>query len=167
MAETLTAGDRVALREEYLGASEEDISCVRLIRAGFPNEFVISETSNAFGGVEALVLSPCCGRLHGKDGRTMCDAHPAHLFKLISKGSAGQAGIDSILEGLLKSDPKRFLTVDLPYLGPLLQFGHYDDGKQEGLVLRLAGMKPIMVAGRDLESLAGLIAKLKPGKKPG
>lgn len=164
MSETLTAGDRVALRQDYLEAAEEDISCVRLINAGFPNEFVVSE-SCSMGGVDALVLSPCCGRLRGKGGVTMCDGHPASLFRLLSRGAPGQSGLDGILDALLKTDPKRFFTVDLPLLGPLLQFAHYEDGKEEGLVLRLAGMKPIMVAGRDLESLAGLIAKLRPKPK--
>lgn len=158
------AGDRIALREEYTTADERDISCVRLIKAGFPNEFVVSDTCSGVGGEEAVVLSPCCGRLRGEGGVVMCEAHPAFLFKLVARGTPGQASLDGIVEGLLKTDPKRFISVDLPLLGPLLQFAQYENGQEEGLLLRLAGMKPILVAGRDLESLAGLISKLRPSK---
>ena len=159
------AGDRVALRDEYLTAGEGDISCVRIIKAGFPNEFVVSSACSTESGEDALVLSPCCGRLRGEGGVVMCEAHPAFLFRLVARGTPGQSSLDGIVEGLLKTDPKRFVSVDLPLLGPLLQFAQYENGKEEGLLLRLAGMKPILVAGRDLESLAGLIAKLRPGGK--
>lgn len=156
-------GDRVALRSEYLHATEEDISCVRLINAGFPNEFVVSEACSV-DGLDAVVLSPCCGRLRGAGGSFMCEAHPAQLFSLLSREKRSDPSIEKVLEDLLKSDPKRFISVEVPLLGPLLQFAHYDDGKEEGLALRLASMKPIVVAGRDLESLAGLIQKLRGGK---
>ena len=158
--ERLLVGDKVALRKEYLEASERDVSCAKVIRDGAPNEFVVAE-SHVLSGVEAVTLSPCCGRSLDAAGVPLCAAHPAALFELISRGSPERAAVDDALDALFRSEPKRFFSVDAPLLGPLVHFGHYDDGKCEGLAVRVAGAKPFLIAGKDLESVAGFLAQGK------
>jgi hypothetical protein len=157
------ARDRVALKDDFLKAKEEDISCVRIIKAGFPNEFTVSKIlSVEEDGSQALVLSPCCGRLKNQAGGLMCEAHPAGLFRLVLREAEEPTLAEKAIDAIFSGDPKRFVSVELPGLGNLLHFAHYDDGKEEGLTLKIAGMKPARIAGRDLQSLLALIEKLKP-----
>jgi len=162
MSDEFRAGDTVALRKEFLKADEEDVSCTKVLKAGFPNEFVVSK-AGTHGGVPTVSLWPCCGRLLGKDGTPLCDAHPSAIFEPVRRASPGGKGAEDAIEELWLKDPKRFVSIDVPILGPLVHFGHYEDGNKEGLVLRIAGMKPFVLAGKDLEPLAALFSKVLPG----
>lgn len=166
MSEDFKAGDTVALKKEFLKASEEDVSCTRLLQAGFPNEFLVAKVQTR-GDVPALVLSPCCGRLVGKSGEKLCDAHPAALFEIVRRASPEGKAIEDSIEALWKTDPKRFLAIDLPLLGPVVRMGHYEEGDKEGLAIQIGGTKPLVVVGKDLETLAGLLSRFLPGRKKG
>jgi hypothetical protein len=154
-------GDVLALRREYKKAKEADVSCVRMLDAGLPNEFTVAAIEETVDGQPAVVLSPCCNRLRGDDGAPLCSAHPPQIFELVRRGAPDLSTFDKLVDSLLKTDPKEFLGVEVPVLGSLLHFGHYDDGEREGIMLRILGARPLLIVGKDLETLYGLISRLK------
>lgn len=157
MLDDFRPGDRVAVRKEYLGAAPGDISCLRLIGAGLPNEFVVVKTAQGSQGIPAVVLAPCCERIRDpRTGEPYCFGHPAMLFELVARGAPDEAALEAELEALGKTNPEAFITVDSP-IG-LLHFGHYKDGDKESILLRVPGLKPIAIAGRDY---AGILSWLK------
>jgi len=152
MMDDFRPGDRVAVRKDYLGADQEDISCLRLIRAGLPNEFTVVKHVKGPQGIPAVILSPCCERLRDPHtGQPYCAAHPAMLFELVARGEPDTEALEAALNALGKNSPAAFITVDSP-LG-MLHFGHYKDGDKEGIMLRVPGLKPITIAGRDYGSI--------------
>lgn len=157
----LKPGDVVALRREYRTAKEEDVSCVRLLDAGLPNEFSVLRLAETKDGHPALVLSPCCDRLKGDDGALLCGGHPPQLFELVHRGAPDLSAFDALVSRLFKGDPKQYLGVEVPILGSLLHFAHFDDGEREGVMLRIAGLKPILVAGKDLEAMYGVLRGIR------
>lgn len=157
MMDDFRPGDRVAVRKEYLGADPGDISCLRLIRAGLPNEFTVVKPLKGPAGIPAVTLAPCCDRLRDPHtGQPYCSAHPSMLFELVARGEPEAEALEAALDALGKADPSAFITVESP-LG-LLHFGHYKDGDKEGILLRVPGLKPITIAGRDY---AGILSWLK------
>jgi hypothetical protein len=167
MDQEFKPGDVVSLRREYRKAKESDVSCIRMLDAGLPNEFTVVRQVETTGGLPAIALSPCCDRLRGDDGELLCSAHPPQLFDLVRRGSPDLSAFDRIVDSLLGSDPKQFIGVEVPILGSLLHFAHYDDGDKEGILLKILGARPIMIAGKDLETLYGLFSKLRTFAKAG
>lgn len=154
------AGDVVALRKDYLSATAADVSCVKVIGSGLPNEFTVAAVLDA-SGTEALKLSPCCGRLRDERGETMCEAHPAYLFDMLRRADPAAAGLDKILSIFgAAADPKSFLSLDLAGF-QAVRIGHYEEGDKIGLTLSLFGSKPLVLAGKKTPQIAEWLRKLE------
>jgi hypothetical protein len=144
----LRKGDRVAVRKQYLKASRRDISCLRIIDSGLPNEFAVVGTDRSTEGVDAVVLSPCCNRLLDPEtGDHACAAHPAELFELVTRGDQGSSDQDKIMDALGKGDPKFFFSADTP-LGSAVRTGYYEDEQNVGFSISLFGLKPVVLAAK-------------------
>jgi hypothetical protein len=154
-------GDKVAVKKAYLDASPDDISCLRIVRHGLPNEFLVSDTDMSLDGVPAVVLSPCCNRLADPDtGEISCVGHPAELFELLSRADAASSSLDKIMEALSKTEPKNFASVDTPF-GRFLQAGHYEDEQHVGFSFSVFGLKPLVFAGKKSKALSDVVDFIK------
>jgi hypothetical protein len=141
-------GDRVSVRKQYLKASRADISCLRIVDSGLPNEFMVVAADRSTAGVDAVVLSPCCNRLlDPATGDHACAAHPAELFEIVSRGDQGSSDQDKIMEALGKGDPKFFFSADTP-LGSAVRTGYYEDEQNVGFSISLFGLKPVVLAAK-------------------
>lgn len=154
-------GDRIAVRKAYLGASGDDISCLRVVRHGLPNEFLVTDTDVSLDGVPAVVLSPCCNRLVDPgNGQISCVGHPAEIFELLSRADPASSSLDRILEALSKTEPKNFASVDTPF-GRFLQAGHYEDDQHIGFSFSVFGLKPLVFAGKKSKALSDVAEFIK------
>ena len=155
-------GDKVAVKKAFLGASPDDISCLRIIASGLPNEFTVIGTDRSTGGADAVVLAPCCNRvLDPVTGGHACAAHPAEIFDLVSRGEQGSSDLDKIMEALSKGDPKFFFSADTP-LGSAVRTGLYEDAEHIGFTLSLFGLKPVVLAAKKPKDMdvSGIVVEL-------
>lgn len=148
-------------------AAKVDSTPARLLKAGWPNEFLIVEIYED-GEKEKgklLRLDPCCGWMKDlrDDEKHACEAHPAKFFEPLPGHISEDIENESEAEEGEAVGPAggRYTGVGLGDTDEdLMGFEYVNGEKAKTFFLRCAGKPPIMIKGVGAQKLGKILNKL-------
>ena len=148
-------------------AAKVDSTPARLLKAGWPNKFLIVEIYEEKDKGKLLRLDPCCGWMIDlrDDEKNACEAHPAKFFEVlpghISEDIENEAEAEVAEEEVVGPAGGRYTGLGVGDSDEDLVGVEYVNGETtKTFFVRCAGKAPIMVRGTGAQRLSKIFSKL-------
>jgi hypothetical protein len=154
-------GGFVALKADAV--AKVDMTPVRLLKAGWPNKFLILEIYEDEKAGKLLRLDPCCGWMMDliKEEEHACEAHPAKYFEpaaghIADQAEEGDGTVDANGKGRRYSGFGRGESAEDAVGVEYVEGGE----KPASFFFRRAGTSPVVLRGEAADKAMALLAKL-------
>ena len=144
-------------------AAKVDSTPARLLKAGWPNKFLIVEIYDEKDKGQILRLDPCCGWMKDlrDDQKNACEAHPAKFFEVLPGHISEDIEKEEAEEEAVGPAGGRYTGLGVGDNNEdLLSVEYVNGGKSKTFFLRRAGQPPIVIRGAGAQRLMKFIDRL-------